>query len=378
MLFVSLAISLFLLLWVITTAFKTKKALSATFVAGGLVSLAPICLTFFSVAVVAHAAAVVVAVAIWETFGWRFRWLLLLLLVATTVSYGIIGGLAFNDLRRLQQKYPYESMEARVLSPRGVLDDGGSDARPTDENTFLESDLDYESHKTLEPYWGTRSRNRALQELHENAVEEFASSPGFGVARMRGGISDRMLKLGLRSDDDIAQPGVRTTTWMSAGYADQLDPVPPDHVDSDIWELHRKSAMDFVNIPGFGYFKDRRHVAGFQSHRFAEKPAPVTYWKLQTLDLVGMVVHDEPVAYISEHLPRMEELRQAPTRSLDPFEQKALIDLRRGKNLYVCTSPDGLRVLGALRCARQCADCHGAQQGDLLGAFSYSFTSSEK
>jgi hypothetical protein len=363
---------------VIWTALRAKKALYVSIVAGGVLSLAPMCLTFFSVAVMAHAMAVVLAVAIWQTLRWRFRYLLLMLLGATAVSYGIMGGLRFQEVHRLQQKYPYESMEARIPSPRDIRPVESSNAKSTDEGTFLESDLDHELEKTLSPYWGTRRRNWALRELHENAVEVFATSPGFGVARMPAGVTERTLELGLRRDVEIAQPGVRTTTWMSAGYADALKPVSSERVDWDIRELHRKSLLDFVNIPGLGYFKDRRHVAGFQSHSFGEKPEEVKSWKLQTLDLVGLLLHEEPVVYVTENLPRMDKLRDAPTRSLDPFEQKGLVDLRRGEDLYVCTTPDGLRVLGALRCAKQCADCHGAQRGDLLGAFSYSFTPSEK
>ena len=41
-------------------------------------------------------------------------------------------------------------------------------------------------------------------------------------------------------------------------------------------------------------------------------------------------------------------------------------------------TPDGLRILGAIRAAKQCVDCHGGERGALLGAFSYTLTQRPK
>jgi hypothetical protein len=90
------------------------------------------------------------------------------------------------------------------------------------------------------------------------------------------------------------------------------------------------------------------------------------------------LLHDEPLAYVSDNLPRMDELRKAPTRKLDEFEAAGLAALRRGEDLFVRGTADHLRVLGAVRNAKQCVDCHGGQRGDLLGAFSYTFARSAK
>jgi hypothetical protein len=83
------------------------------------------------------------------------------------------------------------------------------------------------------------------------------------------------------------------------------------------------------------------------------------------------------VVYVSENLPRMEELRGAPTRPLDGFEASALEKLRRGEALLVADAPGGVRMLGALRSVKQCVDCHGGERGDLLGAFSYTLRRAE-
>ena len=79
----------------------------------------------------------------------------------------------------------------------------------------------------------------------------------------------------------------------------------------------------------------------------------------------------EPVAYRSEHLPRMDELRDAPTRPLNTFEQQALAELRRGQDIEIGTTPDRIRLLGSIRAVKHCLSCHDVERGELLGAFSY-------
>jgi hypothetical protein len=122
---------------------------------------------------------------------------------------------------------------------------------------------------------------------------------------------------------------------------------------------------------GFGFVKDRRHVAGFQAHQFSRVPQPVRQWQLQHLDLVGLLLHEAPVVYVSAHLPRMDELRKAPTRPLDVWEDAGLASLRGGEDLFVRETAEGLRMLGAIRSVKQCLECHGGQPGALVGAFSY-------
>ena len=67
----------------------------------------------------------------------------------------------------------------------------------------------------------------------------------------------------------------------------------------------------------------------------------------------------------------MTNVRRIPTRPLDEFESKGLVTLQRGGMLAVGSVKGEARMLGALRSARQCVECHGGQRGDLLGAFSY-------
>jgi nitrate reductase cytochrome c-type subunit len=61
-----------------------------------------------------------------------------------------------------------------------------------------------------------------------------------------------------------------------------------------------------------------------------------------------------------------------PTRSLDSFESKSLAQLWADEDVVVSHEGNEYRMLGSLRAARQCLECHSVQRGELLGAFSYS------
>jgi hypothetical protein len=128
---------------------------------------------------------------------------------------------------------------------------------------------------------------------------------------------------------------------------------------------------DFSYPAGSGYAEDRRHVADFRPHEFSEVPKADERWAVETVDLVSLLCHAEPVAYVSADLPRMEELKVAPTRTLDAFESSGLARLRAGEFLVVGGGNGQLRILGAIRAVRQCVACHGCERGDLLGAFAY-------
>src|SRR5262249_49964506 len=165
----------------------------------------------------------------------------------------------------------------------------------------------------------------------------FINSPGFGVARFYRPVADRLEDK--RPEAIIPQPGS-----LSVG-----EPAAPGRSVENFDRLHLLSVADFVNPHGFGFVKDRRHVAGFQPHQFSEAPKSTEKWVVHALDLVSLLLHEEPVVYDSVNLPRMDELRGVPTRPLDEFEQSALEKLQRGEDLVVEDRPGGLRMLGALR-----------------------------
>jgi hypothetical protein len=62
---------------------------------------------------------------------------------------------------------------------------------------------------------------------------------------------------------------------------------------------------------------------------------------------------------------------------LNEFEASALEKLRSDEDLVVQSEGENYQMLGSLRAAKQCLDCHNVQRGELLGAFSYRLTLTE-
>ncbi len=295
-------------------------------------------------------------------------------LLATAAAYGVALYLSLTgDMReyaRLGERFPYQSMEARLPAPHSPAA-GMPPSRDTNEQMTLLEDA---VQKRQERYIA-RQRANMLRRLHEEKVALFLNSSGFGVARMSRLASERGITYKLRSNDPVLQPASPAPPSGSAA-----DPPPRLSVSDDegLSGLHREGLVDFVYPVGFGYVKDRRHVAGFQAHRFSGVPGPEALWEVWRLDLVGLLVHDKPVVYVSENLPSMDQLRGAPTRPLDGFEAAGLEKLRRGEYLIAADVPGALRMLGAIRSVKQCVDCHGGERGDLLGAFSYTLRRGEE
>jgi hypothetical protein len=288
----------------------------------------------------------------------------------TGASYALYGWTPIRysaEIKRLREEYPLESVENRVPVPAPHL-------RPTTLNTETEALLN-----DLEYGRNTRGNGRAnrLKTLHEQAVLSFLNSPGFGRRRMaRIEPTASKLKDGVRANNDpVPQPLPR------AFPIESLQPGEPTRqvaVPYSAQALHQESIVDFSNLAGRGYTQDRGHVAGFQPHAFSKVPASDDEWVVQTIDLVSLLCHAEPVAYVSDNLPRMDELREASTRPLDAFETGGLKQLVDGDYLVVGEAADKLRMLGSVRAVEQCEKCHGAERGDLLGAFSYTLRRKEQ
>jgi hypothetical protein len=145
----------------------------------------------------------------------------------------------------------------------------------------------------------------------------------------------------------------------------------PARLEPSVDWLLDLSIVEFVHERGFGFVKDRRHVAGFEAHRFRFEPNSGPELQIQRLELVSLLLHEEPVVYDSAELPRMDRVRETPTRPLDRFERYGLESLREGEGIVYSETRDGVRLLGAVRGLKPCLACHGGQRGDLLGAFSY-------
>lgn len=287
-------------------------------------------------------------------------------LAATAVAFGIATCISLatdeRENARLRRQFPYESIAARLPAPRVAGTGAPLGEVNEEEMTLLEKAV-----QSKDEHYVFNRRDFLLRRLHENQVGLFMDSRGFGVARLLNQPSEERITRRLRPDTIVPQPAAAAP----AGAAGE--PAPAGESEG-LRLLHRDGVADFVYPAGFGYVKDRRHVAGFQSHRFSEVPGPEEAWRVQRLELVSLLLHDPPAVYVSESLPRMDKLRGAATRPLDRFEAAALNRLHGGEYLLMADVPGGARMLGAIRSVKQCTGCHGGQRGDLLGAFSYTLS----
>jgi len=164
--------------------------------------------------------------------------------------------------------------------------------------------------------------------------------------------------------------------------------------------FHRLTASQFADGYSNGWVKSVDQTAGFNAHRakFAEgwsqsmtlttreevrqffkdtdeKTSIEVDWKLNQMQLVSLLLHEEARVYVSENLPDMEELSGADveTRGLSPFETDALERMRADENIVTRATPNRLQMMGALRATQECMQCHNVQEDELLGAFSYEF-----
>ncbi|WP_020474344.1 hypothetical protein [Zavarzinella formosa] len=302
---------------------------------------------------------------IWRWSSGTPRQFLIISVSVTVLVYGVIGRKGFEKEREwaeLRERYPYQSLEARL--PTSAMSLNKNKLSDDSENQLEVLEEKISTTQSLRFIY----RRQALAQLHEAKTILFSDSMGFGISRMRARPSDTHIKAGLHPDVNISQPASLLEVPQPNGRS---SPVLLRFENEELREWHIKGIVDFTYPNAFGYMRDIRHVAGFESHRFSELPAPVLQWEVRRLDLAGLLTHENPVVYVSENLPCMDELRGAPTRSLDEFETPALEKLRQGEHLQVVNSSEGVRMLGAIRCVKQCEECHNSKRGDLLGAFSY-------
>ncbi len=354
MLYISLALSGALLLAAVLAARYAKQPVGTTIGWAAAVALLPSCLTVGLPAVWYQAAVLVAGLGVAAALGYSRRAVPPVAVGSFLVAYAALGASIVGRQReyaRLRAAYPFESMEARL--PRPV-----PPSTPGDWGRLERWEREIEDNAS--------GRHRYLAALHANATRRFVDSAGFGVGRMvRIEPTEKTLDPGPRPD--VPQE----SDYFNPGFAGRPEDVAGRPALSAAGKLHDAGFLDFVNPRGFGYVKDRRRVAGFQPHGFTKMPGPAGAWEVARLELVGLLMHDTPVVYVSAKLPRMDDLKGAPTRPLDRFEAAALAALRGGADLHLGDGPDAGRFVGAVRSTSQCAECHEADRGALLGAFAY-------
>jgi hypothetical protein len=355
MLFMSLVLSALLLVlsnWIVWRSHHAISAL-AFLTIGALIC--PILLFCVAPAVMLQSLLLLVAAVLWRRSGSGAAAFFPYSLGATVVAYGLAGILVFMSEReyaRLRLLHPYESIEDRLPALK-------SDSPPPPVSSAGNARMGRLEERVG---WGWY-RERQLRMLHEDALGLFVNSPGFGISR-----------LGLPSGPGLVtrlepvppQPGPRVNINWSPG---DLGPIP-QRLEQPIDWLLDASIVEFIDPRALGYVKDRRHVSGFEAHRFRREPQAAGL-RVQRLELVSLLLHDEPVVYDSAELPRMDRVRETPSRALDRFERHGLDSLREGEDIVFAETPEGVRMLGAVRSLKPCIACHGGSRGQLLGAFSY-------
>jgi|GEM_PF-1492076 len=215
---------------------------------------------------------------------------------------------------------------------------------------------------------GGQTDNQELQMklLHEAAVTSFIHSAGFGVSRMSSFLEYRLASLRSRMPIPLQwgsriKPDPSSRDWLMMRNHELMKPE----------QMQVESIFDAVYPEGFGYIKGHRYMAGLEYRHYGEIPESSPIWRVQSLDLISLLIHDEPRVYVSSYLPRMDELHSFRTRPLDIFEVAGLNALRGGEEEWRSRDADKTRMVGAIRNLKQCVGCHGGQRGDLLGAFTY-------
>jgi hypothetical protein len=286
--------------------------------------------------------------------------------IATVLAYAYFLPEKLNreaEIARIVARNPFESLNERLPELPKI----SRDSPPKDANALdgFEEQIVWQQGFSVRNDYGL-----GLKLLHDHSIKGFVDSWGFGVGRMPPRYEYQFAERE-RSDPSPLQP-------QNPVYSHGSPPPPTLNAQ---YSLHDEAKLDFLYQEGFGYFKDRQHVAGFRSHRFKNVP---TYdqnrsqnppeWEVARLELVSLLMHKEPSVYLSDRLPQMDALKGVPTRPLDSFESEGLAVLRKGEDMYV----RGDRMFGSIRSTKQCLACHGGDRGMLLGAFTYTLRPAAK
>lgn len=290
----------------------------------------------------------------------------------------------------LRKKFPFESLTERLAYEKEQF---GEPAKKTPNE---QPDV-----RSILGFYG--ARGEGLRRIHSGEVAEFINRNGFGISRMPEP-SPSMFHLPDPKPLPLATISVSDDIHQEAPVSLPADEKAKSNIGRRIAmpsterlkNYAQQTAWHFSSPWFWGYVKDREHVAGFKSHAMqyvyplveAERapeqptqgaePSPESAkqdpnWKTANLELVSLLKHDEPAAYVSDNLPLMSELVKARVRPLNKFEADAIASLKRGEEIVHRATTNRIEMVGAIRAQKSCTDCHYAPEGALLGAFTYEF-----
>lgn len=370
---VSLVVSCVLLLLVAAAA-RSRFGIEAACGLSG--AAACLFLFLFSAVLFLQALLTFVAVLVCRRYSARPGTVVLASGATMLLSYAVVLSLSFSELRervQLRKEFPVISVAERLEYETKAVASGPS--RDESKELPLSSDVERQLI-AMEGRHGSNIRSHMLASLHDRTRDEFVVARGFGPVRMLG---VRRERIELPEPEPVPlphrpEPSHSPETGTALPLADAASDERLPQRD-ELLSLHTMGLLDFLSPERMGYASDRHHVTGFQSHQFSSVPELLEEgkgeWQIVRLDLVSLLKYEQPVAYVSEHLPRMDELRNAPTRPLDLFEQLAIDRLRSDEDLVIEDEVNRIRMIGSIRAGRDCLECHSVRRGELLGAFSY-------
>jgi hypothetical protein len=266
-----------------------------------------------------------------------------------------------EQLHALRAKYPKMSLESRLRfddDTQRKADGAGALSQNLQVNLRLSA---FETRDLPEEdLW----RVSALSRLHSEFYEHFIAAEGFGPARMAGMYAPNAKYFAFE----------RRPRPLPIALGDEIA------TEADGEELHDKIMADLFNKEGFGKVVGLKRAIGFEPHGPTDLKQEIgttiedaATWQLTRLELVSLLRHDEPRVYVAETIPLMNELAAVPHRALNEFEATALPQIETERDTVIEETPDGARMLGAVRAGNDCLQCHNGPRGKLLGAFSYEF-----
>lgn len=294
------------------------------------------------------------------------RFFAIMLLCLAIVPYLVMVGLGAREFYRigeLRLQYPVTSLNSRLS-----FEETGNQ-KDESEILLLDSDVEqrlaeFEQGLDLENSY----RGIALSQLHNDTYRRFAAAEGFGPARMAMIPKKGRLDHLAYSRDPTALPlSLKSQANTSASVITE--------------SVHTEVLKDSFDSDSFGDITDSKYGAGFETHGPHHLNTAIgvmddddtASWQLTRLELVSLLRHDEPRVYVAETIPLMNELADIPHRALNKFEAEALPQLKTQRDTVIKETPDGAVMLGAVRAASDCLQCHNGPRGKLLGAFSYEF-----
>ena len=363
--------------FLVSAAFVGVARLEKRRVLAALVPLAPMALCALPIASIALLAnlglllVAGVACAALPRPSTRALWAVAMVCAAAGYSGAALAGRGeLRKFQALREEFPVVGLGGRLAYERGPQ----ASLQPPQLSSAADVDLTKWEGQLEWSRNAWTSRARMLEDLHRRQYERFVQSAGFGVFRMARSSPEGVHLAPLR--DIPFDETVQTAPYQS--YQDRRAWWPAEaRVPRDVEDLHSVSREDFLDAEGFGFVASRQEASGFLEHGMhGPKMSSEGWqagWRLKRLELVSLLKFDEPRVYVLDHLPRMDQLSgdDVPTRSLDAFEADSLAKLEAGEDVVIGESRGATRMLGSLRAAKQCLDCHTAQRGELLGAFSY-------